>query len=432
MKRIVLVLVCLLLATSVFANGQNEAAAKVDSVSVMFQGGEPEQAAVKATLDRFQAATGIRVEALYTPHGGYNEKLSGYINSGDMPDIIQLDAPFLSNYVWSGVIEPIENYISADLVADMTESNKEQCSYPIDGKLYAISHQDSSIVMYANKAYLNKIGARIPTSVETAWTLPEFEKILADLAILPEVTWSIDLMNAYGPTTEWGTYGFLPMFESAGTGVIDSKTWKATGVVNSPENIAFATKLQQWSKNGWVVPAAAGDNQFFNSEKAAALAWCGHWLYPAAAQGLGDDLVVLPLPNFGNGTVSPNGSWVWSITKKAKNKEGAAQLLEFMLNDMAFYNDLNEMNVFPATKKFLSIADVYKDPAKLGIAMEQAAKTAVSRPKHPAYPIITQSFAKAYNDILNGGVDPEKALTEAAKAIDEDIADNDGYPPFGK
>ncbi len=222
------------------------------------------------------------------------------------------------------------------------------------------------------------------------------------------------------------------MFKSAGTGAIDQTTWKATGVLDSPANIAFAEKLQKWSKNGWVVPATAGDNQFFNSDKAAALAWCGHWLYPAVEQALGEDLVVLPLPNFGNGTVSPNGSWVWSIAKEAKNKEGAAQLLEFMMNDMAFYSDLNEMNVFPATKKFLSIAEVYKDPAKLGIAMEQAAKTASSRPKHPAYPIITQSFAKAYDDILNGGVNPAKALAEAAAAIDEDIADNDGYPPFGK
>ena len=37
----------------------------------------------------------------------------------------------------------------------------------------------------------------------------------------------------------------------------------------------------------------------------------------------------------------------------------------------------------------------------------------------------------AINKILDGA-DPQTELTKAAKAIDADIADNDGYPPFGK
>ncbi|MCF7945981.1 MAG: extracellular solute-binding protein [Spirochaetia bacterium] len=430
-KTVIVMAMMIALVSPIFAQGGQEAA-EADTVSVMFQGGEPEQAAVKAALERFQEESGITVEALYTPHGGYNQKLSGYINSGDMPDIIQLDAPYLSNYVWSGVVEPIADYISPSVIADMTESNKTQCTYPIDNELYAVSHQDSTIVLYANKAYLERVGARIPESPDDAWSIDEFEQVLSDLASLPEVMWPLDIMNAYGTRTEWGTFGFSPMFQSAGTGLIDRNNWKSEGVMNSKENITFAERLQGWAQNDWFVPASAGDNQFFNSDRAAAMAWCGHWLWPAAEQALGDDLVVLPLPDFGNGTVSPNGSWVWAITSKGKNKEGAAQLLEFILSDMDFYNDLKALNVFPGTKTFLSISDVYKDADKMAVAMEQAAKTAVSRPQHPAYPTITKSFAQAFDDIINGGVNPAKVLSNAAEEIDEDIKDNDGYPPFGE
>ena len=41
-------------------------------------------------------------------------------------------------------------------------------------------------------------------------------------------------------------------------------------------------------------------------------------------------------------------------------------------------------------------------------------------------------FAEAFDDVVNGMVDPETALRKAARAIDLDIADNGGYPPFGK
>ena len=53
------------------------------------------------------------------------------------------------------------------------------------------------------------------------------------------------------------------------------------------------------------------------------------------------------------------------------------------------------------------------------------------RPAHPAYPTITGAFAKAVADIIDGK-DVKASLDIAAKAIDQNIADNKGYPPFGK
>jgi len=51
----------------------------------------------------------------------------------------------------------------------------------------------------------------------------------------------------------------------------------------------------------------------------------------------------------------------------------------------------------------------------------------VPRPRTPAYPAISDSFARAFRDIRNGA-DPAGALIRAARQIDRDIADNDGYP----
>ncbi len=420
-KRIMLVVLVVTLAST--------AAWAADGISFMFQGPDTEIAAWKSAAERFTKTTGIEVELRHTSHEVYNEKIAGYVAANDLPDVVQIDAPFLSNYAWNGYIVPVEEYIDQDVLADMTPSNIAQCTYPIDGKLYATSHIDSTVLLYGNRTYLEKIGARIPTSVEDAWTLEEFEGYLAKLAELPEVTYPLDIMRAYGVKTEWGTYAFYPAFLSAGGGLIDRKTWKSNGMLNSPESIRVAEAFQRWAQNGWIVPASAGDNLLFNEKREAALAWNGHWGFAPAFAAMGDELVAMPLPNFGNGTVTPNGTWILTISKHA-DKEAAGKFISFILKDEQFLKDSEAIAAYPALKSWISQYPLYAESGTMAVAAEQS-NVAVARPTHPAYPIITSAFMKAFDDILNGA-DVKSALDDAADIIDEDIEDNDGYPPFGE
>lgn len=415
---------------AVFAGGQSEEGQEAgNSVSIMFQGPDTEQAAIRDAAARFSEATGVEVELLFTPHDSYTEKLAGYISAKQLPDIIQIDAPNLSNLVWSGYIEEISPYLSQDVLDDMTASNVAQCTYPVDNKLYAISQIDSTVMLFANKTYLEKIGARIPSSVADAWSVEEFDMYLEKLAALPEVTWPLDIMKAYGTTGEWATYGFSPAVQSAGGDLIGRDQWHAEGSINSPEAVKALSYFQKWSEDEWLVPMSAGDNQLFNDDRAAAIAWCGHWMYAAAHAAMGDDLIILPYPDFGNGTVTPNGSWIWGLTSTSKNKELAGDLLTFMMKDEQFLKDWEAIGAYPALKSFAAMSPDYQSEDAMAIAFKQA-DFAVARPPHPAYPTITVEFARAFDEILSG-TDPQKALDEAAEAIDEDIEDNDGYPPFG-
>jgi multiple sugar transport system substrate-binding protein len=403
--------------------------ANPESISFMYQGTDRQQAAIKAAAEKFTAQTGIKVELNYAPHDVYQEQLSGAIASKKVADIVELDAPFLANLVWSGVLSPIEQYLDADLVKDMTASNVSQCTYPIDNKLYAISHIDSTVLLYANKKYLAQIGARIPKSVEDAWTIEEFETYLAALSKIPEVKYPLDIMRAYGVKSEWGTYGFFSAFVSNGGGIIDSKTYNATGTLNGEKSVEVAKKFQTWVKNGWVVPASAGANLVFNEKREAAIAWCGNWFWAQAYPTLGDDLIALPLPNFGQGVKSPNGTWLYAISADAK-KEAAGKFISFMLKDEDFLKTAKEDGEYPGLKSWAATDPTYSDPNKMLIAAQQA-NTAVARPQHPAYPIITGSFMDAFASILDGA-DVQSSLDKAAKLIDDDIKDNDGYPPFGQ
>lgn len=406
-------------------------AADAKTVVTMMHQGDPGW--VKAYGDvakRFEEANpDVDIELIYAPHDAYNEKFSAAVMSKQLPDIMELDAPFLANYVWSGYLQPIKPLVDKDLLDDMTESNIAQGTYPIDKDLYAIGLTDSSVVLYGNKKYLEAIGARIPKGVDDAWTREEFEGYLEKLSKLDGVKWPIDTFRGYGIKTEWITYAYGPLLESAGCDLIDRKTWVAGGTLDSETCVKAMTMMQDWVKKGWVVPTSSGTNQFYAEGQPAALAMGGHWFYAEASAAMKDNVVVMPLPKIGEKGVSPNGTWIWGISATAKNPEIAGKFVSFLLKDKEYRDYAKSQSAFPGLKSFAADSPLYAEGGPLAVAFEQASKTAVARPPHPAYPTLTSSFMQAVDKIFNGA-DVQESLTAAAKKIDEDIEDNAGYPPF--
>ncbi|WP_457584475.1 ABC transporter substrate-binding protein [Ensifer canadensis] len=397
---------------------------------VMHQGDPGWVSTYGEVAKRFEAANpDVDVELIYAPHDAYNEKFSAAVMSKQLPDVMELDAPFLANYVWSGYLQPIKSLIDQDVLDDMTPSNIAQGTYPIDKDLYAIGLTDSSVVLYGNRKYLEAIGARIPKSVDDAWTQEEFEGYLEKLAKLDGVKWPIDTFRGYGIKTEWITYAYGPILQSAGCDLINRTTWKSTGTLDSDACVKALTMMQTWVKNGWVVPQSSGTNQFFADGHPAALALGGHWFYAEAAASMKDDIVVMPLPKFGPKGASPNGTWIWGITTASEHPDIAGKFVSFMLKDKLYRDYAIADSGYPGLKSFAAASPLYNTGGPLAVAFEQASKTAVARPPHPAYPVITSTFMQAVDEIFNGG-DTKTALSAAAAKIDEDIEENDGYPPF--
>jgi multiple sugar transport system substrate-binding protein len=399
-------------------------------ITVMHQGDPGWVRAYGDVAKRFEEANpDVDIELIYAPHDAYNEKFSAAVMSKQLPDIMELDAPFLANYVWSGYLQPVKPLIDQDLLDDMTESNIAQGTYPIDKDLYAIGLTDSSVVLYGNKKYLEAIGARLPKGVDDAWTREEFEGYLEKLSKVEGVKWPIDTFRGYGIKTEWITYAYGPLLESAGCDLIDRKTWTASGTLDSDTCVKAMTMMQDWIKKGWVVPTSSGTNQFYAEGQPAALAMGGHWFYAEAEAAMKDNVVVMPLPKIGEKSVSPNGTWIWGISATAKNPQMAGKFMSFLLKDKEYRDYARSQSAFPGLKSFAAESPLYAKGGPLAVAFEQASKTAVARPPHPAYPTLTSSFMQAVDKIFNGA-DVKEALTASASKIDEDIEDNAGYPPF--
>ncbi|MEW8628297.1 MAG: extracellular solute-binding protein, partial [Candidatus Thiodiazotropha sp.] len=267
----------------------------------------------------------IQVQLTFIPEQTYNAQVQAAAVAGELPDLLEFDGPFLFNYVWQGHLVPLDKLLSEKLQNDLLPSIKQQGRYL--GKLYAIGTFDSGLGLYGNRRVLEAAGVRIPSGPDDAWSGDEFTGVLANLAADDPDGQVLDLKLNY--SGEWFTYAFSPLLQSAGGDLIDRSDYQsADGILNGPNSVAAMEHLQNWFTLGRVDRNL--DDAAFVSGRVA-LSWAGHWEYARYAEALGGDLLLLPLPNMGQGSRTGQGSWVWGVTTRSRDRQAAIRLLEFLL-----------------------------------------------------------------------------------------------------
>ncbi len=431
-KRVLLtIFLCITLTGMVFAGGQGEAAQEKEAegpveIEVWNHSGKgAEREALDATIKKFNSMQDeIKVNLTRLPEGSYGDQVSAAALSGDLPDLLDFDGPNLYNYAWSGHLIPIGEYVPSDMKKDFLPSIIAQGTY--DGKLWSLGQFDSGLAIWGNKEYLEKAGVRIPKTLDEAWTFEEFNEALAKLQALDEVEYAIDFKINYGQG-EWYSYAFSPILQAFGADLIDRSDYEsADGVLNGPQAVKAMEWFQSLFEKGYANPTPAGDDSFYGA-KTTALSYVGHWMKGPHMEGLGDDLVLIPMFKGPEDHVSGMGSWNWGITSNADNPEAVWEFMEFLLSPEEILRMTDGNGAVPARKSALEQREEYKQGGLLHVFVEQLNEIAVPRPQTPAYPTITSAYAEAVQNIINGA-NVQEQLDKAVEEIDQDIEDNQGYP----
>lgn len=405
-----------------------EEAAEPVTVDVWFHSGKGEEREVlNAQVTAFnEMQDEIFIDAVLLPEGSYNDQVNAGALAGDLPCLLDFDGPFLYNYAWAGYLRPLDDLIADDVKADFLPSIIAQGTY--GGKLYSLGTFDSGLSIWGNKAYLDAAGVRIPTSIDDAWTMDEFMAALEALQALEEVEYAIDFKLNYGAGDEWNTYGLSPILQAFGGDLIDRADYQsADGVLNGPESVAAMEWFQSLFEDGYAIASPAGDDDFYGS-KVTALSWVGHWMYGPHTEGLGDDTVLIPMPILGEKAVTGMGSWNWGITSTCEDPEAAFEFLSYLVEPDEILHMTNANGAVPARKSAIEKSELFGEGGMLNIFVQQLeGGVAVERPTTPAYPVITSAMKIAVTNIVSGA-DVKTELDAAVATIDQDIADNNGYP----
>lgn len=390
------------------------------------QGQDNEVKATQQAVDDFNAlGNGITAKITFFPDYGTTISTT---KTENLPDVFEVNGEEVSTLVYAGKLAPLDDLISKETIDNQITSTIAQGT--VNGKLYAVAQFDSGLALYGNKSLLDAAGVAYPTKWQDAWTADEFTAVLAKLAAKDKDGKVLDIKENYGGT--WPGYAFLPIVNSAGHLAV--KGGASTGNLNAPEVVAAMKKFASWKQ--YVDPSA--DDKAF-SDKRVPLAWVGHWQYTVFKEALGDDLVLIPLPDFGKGTKSGQGSLAWGIPSKSPHAQAAATFLEFMMADAQVAGITDPNGAPPATKTATAKSKLYAPGGPLELYASQLAASCgggdvemtpacvdVPRTISPAWPVINDAFSKAFWNIYNGG-DAQAELNAAAKAIDQDYADNNGY-----
>ncbi len=371
------------------------------------------------------AELGVTVELLDLGESAYEAFIVGAASANDLPDIIDMDGPFLYNFAWNGFVQPLGNCVPDGGLDDFLPSIITQGMY--NGELYSLGSFDSGMGIWAKRSVLESVGARIPETSQDAWNAEEFDQLLRDLAA-SGVDAPLDIKWWYG-AGEWRPYGFAPIVQSAGGDVIDRSDFQsADGALNSAAAVEAMTLFQSWANDGLIDLAAVDDTNFINGD--AALSWVGHWMYNPYKDALGDDLVLVPLPDFGTGSKAGMGSWNWAMSSSAADADAVWAFMEHVTSPEQVAAIAAAEGAVPSLQSVLDADPTFQpggDRYLYVLNLQGAPDIAVPRPATPAYGAIRDAFSDALADIV-AGADVQSTLDDAVEAIDDDIEANEGYP----
>lgn len=392
------------------------------------QGQESEATALQDTIDAFNdSQDDVTAEMQLVPEADYTSTVTTTA-AGELPDVLEYDGPMMASLVYAGKLAPIGDLVAAETLDNQTDSVLAQNTYPMDNEVYGVSQFDAALGIYGNAEMLDAAGVDYPTSLDEAWTVDEFEAALEALAEEDDDGQVLDVKENIG--AEWPTFGFLPVAWSAGERIVMDN--EADGHLNSEAVVSAVERFTQWRD---FIDPNTDDKAFVDGR--VALSWVGHWVYNPYSEALGDDLVLLPLPDFGAGTKSGQGSWAWGVNPESDDAQGAAAFLDFLAEDEQVQAMTDANAAPPGTASVIDGSELYGDGGPLELFAEQLEATcadgdlnaecvAVPRPITPAYPIISKQFSEAFFGAYDGG-DAQELFDQAARAIDLDFEDNDGY-----
>lgn len=379
-------------------------------------GNEAEMKVIGTIIDDFnKSQTDYKVVRQDFPQEAYNDSVQGAAASNDLPCVLDVDGPIMPNWAWNGWLVP--SGLTDEDVKNFLPSTVGRYK----DQIHSVGYWDATTLIFTRKTILDKFDIRIPT-VDSPWTAEEFAALQAKIKASGEYANVID----WGPgwTGEWWSYAFSPLLQSFGGDEINRDGYKtADGTLNGEAALEFATWFKAQFDEGYAPKSNAQDRTEFKTGKVA-LQYNGNWAYVENVEAFGDDLLVLPAPDFGNGTKSGAGSWQYGLSKSCNDKQKAGGLayLKFSMQDkyIAQFSDATSLIPATTTAAELTTKGYFGKGKPLQVVQDIASKYAFVRPVTPAYPVISQVVEKQLQDMVNGK-DPKAALDQMVKEIDTDI-----------
>lgn len=318
------------LAASTLLSGMTMTAAADEPTTVeyMFWGNQEEINTIMATIDRFnETHEDVQVKGIGLDSSVYLEKLSAYIASNTMPDIVQVAVDYGDEYNKKEIFEPLDSMIDEAGLRELVGDNLwKGLSY--NDSIYAVPQTASGLMLVGNKTLFEEAGVEWP---EGSWTEEEFKEAAIKLTNAEEKQYGM-LFGGWLPYYMIAPYGSETQIYDW-----DAKTMNAVG--NEAVKHFLELTISDIMFAEQAAPAVATTTDLggrFETGKYG-MELIGYWNLPSFDKVIEDSFEwdLLPLP-----TSEEYGQWTTeiyanalSISASSEKKEAAFEYLKWVLED---------------------------------------------------------------------------------------------------
>lgn len=337
-------------------SSDSKADSSSETMTIMMNGSDSDafMEGYRKIIDGFNESNeyGVKAEIQNITNSDYKTKLTTMMASDSEPDIIfTWPLGYLENFVNGDKIVSLQKYLDED--EDWKNSFNGGILDPLtyDGEVYAIPTQQSTAIMYYNKAIFDKYGLEVPTTydeyVQICDTLKENGVTPVALASTADDAW---LVSQYIQQLSDGIKG-EDIFNSIkdGTG-----KWNDEGMVEAGKLFQEEVNKGYFEDGFTGVSREEAQLQFANGQ--TAMYFNGCWEISNldkkenAAEAENISCFLMPAVNEEYAGVEVGSvDTSYAITKNCKNVDAAVALLKYMTNEESTSLLLYDYGRIPST-----------------------------------------------------------------------------------
>ncbi|QTQ14010.1 carbohydrate ABC transporter substrate-binding protein [Treponema parvum] len=330
------------------AENKKSGASKEAKLTMFWWGNQTRNERTQKILSMFEAENpGVKFDPQFAEWADYWSKLAASSAGKQMPDVIQMDYQYITQYVSKNLLVDLKPYIN-DKVLDVSNINKGiLASGSVDGKVYAICNGVNAPSLFYNKTLLDANGITVKDNM----TMEEFMQLSAE----------IYKKTGYKTNPSYGGNIFLTYFmRGEGVELFGDKKFNAT-----VENLkAFFDIYERGTKEGWMIsPTVFAERTLGSVEQSSLIygssgsnmSWCYFgWsnqlsaFTKAAPEGMKLGITTWPAKD----PVKANylkPSQFFCVSVDSKEPKIAAQLINYITNSVDCNNVLLGERGIPAS-----------------------------------------------------------------------------------
>ncbi len=352
----------------------------------------------------------IKVNFEYLPWDGMGDKYLSALQAGAGPDVLDMAIAWTIPYASMGKLQKLDEYIKKYQV-DMSEYY--ECALEtltVDGSYYALPYRSETMCLFYNKDLFEKAGLD-PEAPPATW-----EELRDDAMKLTEG--DVFGFGLSGSNADNTTSQIYSMMFSKGVSLLNDDMTKAA--FNTAEGIeAFSFWSNLFLRDG-VAPKSVLENDnttnrnLFAEEKLGMFISGSYDIDPILEANPDINMGFALCPAFEGGENSAQlGGWNLGMSDTCKNPEAAFALMSYLASPEV---SVDFSSTFSSCESAVT-NEKYADE-NLKVFME-AINYGVPLPGSPYMNQITDIIYNEAQAVLSGSKDPETALADAEKSVND-------------